>query len=98
MRERTQVENVAKVRPDIIRIGCFGSYARGDWGVGSDLNLVIILQNPERVFEVRSTEWDTTRLPVPADVLITEVEWEHMGQSRQRRDRSPLKEVVWVYQ
>jgi predicted nucleotidyltransferase len=25
-------------RPDIVNIGYFGSYARGEWGVGSDLD------------------------------------------------------------
>ncbi len=28
-------------RPEIVRLGYFGSYARGDWGVGSDLDLIV---------------------------------------------------------
>src|SRR5450756_645313 len=27
-------------RSDVVRVGYFGSYARGDWGVGSDLCLL----------------------------------------------------------
>ena len=30
-------------RPELKRIGYFGSYARGDWGVGSDLDLIAVL-------------------------------------------------------
>ena len=42
------VEKVNQIRrPDIVRLGYFGSYARGDWGVGSDLDLVIIVENSD---------------------------------------------------
>lgn len=34
--------NTVASRPGIDAIGYFGSYARGDWGVGSDLDLVVI--------------------------------------------------------
>ena len=37
-------ERAVASRPDILRVGYFGSYARGDWGVGSDLDLVIIVE------------------------------------------------------
>ena len=30
-------------RPALRRLGYFGSYARGDWGVGSDLDLVAVV-------------------------------------------------------
>lgn len=53
-----------------LQIGYFGSYARGDWGVSSDPDLVIILESSEQPFERRSAEWDTTELPAPADVLV----------------------------
>ena len=31
-------------RPDVARVGCFGSLARGTWGVGSDVDLVVIVR------------------------------------------------------
>jgi len=37
-----------------LRIGYFGSYARGDWGVGSDLDLLVIVTAAEEAFEKRS--------------------------------------------
>lgn len=51
----------------VLRAGCFGSYARGDAGVGSDLDLVLIVRDGAgaRLFDV-------TTLPVPADVLVFE--------------------------
>ncbi|MGB9639319.1 MAG: nucleotidyltransferase domain-containing protein, partial [Anaerolineales bacterium] len=33
--------NAFKTNPVLIRVGYFGSYARGDWGVGSDLDVVL---------------------------------------------------------
>ena len=32
-------------QPELIELGYFGSYARGDWGVGSDLDLIAILSH-----------------------------------------------------
>ena len=33
---RRWAEKVVRQRQHVVRIGYFGSYARGDWGVGSD--------------------------------------------------------------
>lgn len=90
-------ESAARRRNDILRIGYFGSYARGDWGVGSDLDLVIVVENSEHPFERRLTEWETAELPVPADVLVyTKEEWESL--SRQRGFfQTIIREAVWVY-
>ena len=30
-------------RPELVQVGYFGSYACGDWDVGSDLDMVIIV-------------------------------------------------------
>ena len=76
-------------------IGIFGSYARGDWGEGSDLDLVVVVKRSTLAFERRAVEWDTTKLPVPADLLVyTTAEWQSLGG----RFRDTLeKETVWVY-
>jgi len=91
------VEKVITNRPDIIRIGYFGSYARGDWGVGSDLDLIVILENSDRPFERRASEFDTLELPVPADVLVyTQEEW--LSLKEQRKFFQTLeREAIWVY-
>ncbi|MEJ2670629.1 MAG: nucleotidyltransferase domain-containing protein [Deltaproteobacteria bacterium] len=91
------VEKIIQHRPEVVRLGFFGSYARGDWGVGSDLDLVIIVADSEQPFEMRPNAFDTAELPVPTDVLVyTQVEWHSL-----KPDRSFLKklerETVWIY-
>ena len=84
-------------RADVVRIGYFGSYARGDWGVGSDLDVVIVLERSELPFERRSLEWDALGLPAPADVLVyTEDEWRRM-QEEIGFARTASHEAVWVH-
>ncbi len=83
-------------RPDIIRIGYFGSYARGDWGVGSDLDLIIILESCKQPFERRSAEFDTLELPLPADVLVySQEEWQSL--KGRKFFRTLAQEAVWIY-
>ncbi len=82
---------------EVIRIGYFGSYARGDWGPGSDLDIVIVVERSDEPFERRSARWDTTRLPVPADVLVyTREEWERLSRTRAFH-RRVKREAVWVH-
>jgi len=94
---RRWAEKAAADRKGVLQIGYFGSYARGDWGVGSDLDVVVVLEHSEQPFERRGAEWDTMGLPVPADVLVyTQEEWDGFGQRRQFR-QAVAQETVWVY-
>jgi predicted nucleotidyltransferase len=90
---RCWAEKRAQEFPEVLRIGYFGSYARGDWGVGSDLDIIVIVEHSSESFERRAARWDTLELPVPADLLIyTLAEWEqHPLRSRLHQ------EIVWVY-
>jgi predicted nucleotidyltransferase len=90
-------EKVARERPEVLRVGCFGSAARGDWGVGSDLDLLVIFAHSDKPFLYRATDFDTTSLPVPADLLVyTQDEWAAMERSgRCGRLRT---EVRWLYE
>ena len=82
---------------DVMRIGYFGSYARGDWGVGSDLDLIIVVESSDQPFERRASKWDATELPVPADVLVyTDEEWQSLEQEG-RFYQTVKQEAVWVY-
>ena len=89
----------AAERTDIRRVGYFGSYARGDWGVGSDVDLLVIVRDPERPapFEYRAAAWDLTGLPVPAELRVyTESEWEALMARADRFARTLQAETVWL--
>ncbi|MBM4276158.1 MAG: nucleotidyltransferase domain-containing protein [Deltaproteobacteria bacterium] len=92
---RRWAEKIVKKWTDVVRIGYFGSYARGDWGVGSDLDLVVIVERSNRPFEFRSSEWDTLEIPVPTDVFVyTQDEWENMPL--QSLFVKNLERVIWI--
>lgn len=79
--------------PTVIRVGYFGSYATGTWGVGSDLDLVIIVGSTDLPFERRAIAWDTMTLPVPTDLLVyTPAEWERLNDQR----HPATTETCWV--
>lgn len=70
-------------------VGYYGSYARGDWGVGSDVDLVVVVADSTEPFEHRAAAWDATALPVPADLVVyTQAEWRGL--------RSQPRPVEWV--
>ena len=93
---RAWASSVVQARTDVRRIGYFGSYARGDWGVGSDLDVIVIVDCTTTPLERRAAEWDTTELPVPTDVLVyTQAEWETLQPRRFYQTLN--KEAVWIY-
>ena len=82
-------------RKDVLRIGYFGSYTRGDWGVGSDLDLIVIVKHSDLPFERRGLRWNVTTLPVPVDLLIyTQAEWNELRQGRFYS--TVMREAIWV--
>jgi predicted nucleotidyltransferase len=82
----------------LIRLGYFGSYARGEWGVGSDLDLIAIVAEAADAFERRNLSWSLTSLPVPSDLLVyTLSEWESLEKTGSRFARSLSRETVWIY-
>ena len=92
------VERQAGERPELARAGYFGSYARGDWGVGSDLDLILVVERSEKDFWERPGEWDATGLPVPVEMLVyTENEWQALKERGERFSRTLEDEAVWVY-
>lgn len=89
----------ARHHAGVIAIGYFGSYARGDWGVGSDLDLIAIIDHTSEPFERRSKSWDLHELPVPAQLLVyTFKEWQSLQKRGGRFARTLERETVWVYE
>ena len=104
--DRAQVDQAVRAwvaettgrHPKLLRLGYFGSYARGDWGVGSDLDLVAIVEKASERFERRSLRWDLSAFPVPAELLVyTEDEWRRLQAEGGRFARVLAREAVWVY-
>jgi predicted nucleotidyltransferase len=104
--DRDQVDHAvrewaARVEPNrrgVVALRYFGSYARGDWGVGSDLDLIMILDHTDQCFERRALSWDLTELPVPASLLVyTLPEWERLRQEGGRFVRTVERETLWVF-
>lgn len=95
---RRWAKNVARTRPDITRIGYIGSYARGDWGVGSDLDVLVFLEDAELPFMERALAFDLGEFPVPVDIQVyTEDEWRRLRQGGRRFAKTVEQEAVWVY-
>ena len=86
---------VASEPGGVQRIGYFGSYARGDCGVGSDLDLVAIVERSDEPFVQRSARWPTETLPVPADLIVyTTEEWERLATTQSRFARALRRETI----
>ena len=87
----------AAIRPDLLRLGYFGSYARGDWGVGSDLDLIAVVRSSREPFERRANRWELIGLPVAADLLVyTAEEWRRLVEEGGRFARTIVRETVWI--
>jgi predicted nucleotidyltransferase len=88
----------AQQRPELKRLGYFGSYARGDWGVGSDLDLIVVVDDTREPFDRRSLNYELHHLPVPADILVyTSMEWKELQKRNDRFSRMLAGEVIWTY-
>lgn len=76
------------------RVGLFGSYARGDWGVGSDLDIVVLVTDTERSFVERPSSFDPYSLPVPVDLVVyTLDEWARMIEEQRGPAADPVR---WI--
>ncbi|MFW5786167.1 MAG: nucleotidyltransferase domain-containing protein [bacterium] len=85
-------------RQNIQGIGYVGSYARGDWGVGSDLDVVAVVSTEDAVSVVRDELTDLLlELPVPADLsVLTPSRLERIRAAETRYYRVVCNETVWA--
>lgn len=66
--------------PAVEQVLCVGSYARDDWGVGSDLDVIVILSDTTLSPLLRRARYDPQGLPVPADLWVyTRAEWAELA-------------------
>jgi len=95
---RTWASKAAGAHTELVWLAYFGSYARGDWGVGSDLDLIAVVQTTEQPFHRRALTWDLKALPVPADLLIyTVAEWENLRREGGRFAITVQREAIPVF-
>lgn len=96
---RQWAAEIGQHHTDIRQIGYTGSYARGDWGVGSDLDVLIVVDESHQPFMQRALAWDTSALPIPTDVMVyTQREWVAMARQNSRFYREAASQAVWVYE
>jgi predicted nucleotidyltransferase len=59
---------------------CVGSGARGDWGVGSDLDVIVILNECGLAYLERMRRYEPKQIPVPTDLWVyTRSEWDALS-------------------
>ena len=93
------VKQLVVHKPEVLQVGYIGSYARGDWGVGSDLDVIVILETSEEPFWRRALDFDFKGFPVPVDTLVyTQQEWQELAEQSSRFYRTVMEEAVWIYQ
>ncbi|MGF1567610.1 MAG: nucleotidyltransferase domain-containing protein [Nodosilinea sp.] len=74
-----------------------GSYATNTAGVGSDLDIVLVVAHSDVPLHQRSLAWDFSALPVAVDVLVyTLVEWQSMVSTAGRMATTLQQETIWV--
>lgn len=89
--------SAADQHPNLIALGYFGSYARGEAGFGSDLDLIAVVNADDRPTIARNLDWHTETLPVPADLLVyTLREWKLLEEEGGRFWRTLASEVQWL--
>jgi predicted nucleotidyltransferase len=98
---REWAERLAQADRNVLAVGYFGSYARGDWGVGSDLDLVVIIDvgvAPGRLGQSQlSLPWGVDSLPVPAELVVYSAEeWNDLRRSNLRMGQVLRDETVWL--
>jgi predicted nucleotidyltransferase len=84
-------------RPDVEKVGLFGSYATDTYGPHSDADLLIVLRASDKPFRDRIPEFLPAGLSVPCDVFpYTAAEIESLQQEGSPWIKHILQEVVWL--
>ena len=93
---RDYAVEIRKRRPEVEKIGLFGSYAADTYGPASDVDLLIILRQSSKRFLDRIPDYLPENLSTGCDVFpYTDEEVEKMKQEDMPWIRYILKEVVW---
>jgi predicted nucleotidyltransferase len=90
-------QQIGKKFPVIVLVGYFGSYARDDWGVGSDLDVVVVVRGSVEDELKRGVGLSLRILPVPVDLLFYSAnEWKSMSNNT-RFGKMIKTDTIWVF-
>lgn len=105
--EKNKVLNEAKLwaksmglgDDNIVKIYCFGSICKGTWGVGSDLDIAIIIKKTTVPFISRASLYDSSAISVPTDILVyTQFEITKLSKEKSRFMDEIEKSSLLLYQ
>ncbi|MCP9911063.1 nucleotidyltransferase domain-containing protein [Cyanobium sp. BA20m-p-22] len=92
-------ERMAAEHPSLERVGVFGSYGRGDAGVGSDLDLLLIDAEACGPQHQRLLAWPLADLPLSCDALVfTPAEHGELIASGTAMARALTSDSRWLWQ
>lgn len=92
------VRELVKNNPEIKKILLFGSFAKGESVPGSDVDLLIVLDDSDKSFLNRITKYMPDKFPVSVDVFpYTETELEAMVKEGNFFLRQALKEGMYLF-
>ena len=85
------------LRPALAKVGVFGSYGRGDAGVGSDLDLLLVDGAATGPQQQRLLTWPLERLPLSCDALVlTPTELQELLASGSRMAIELQRDLRWL--
>ena len=81
----------------MVKVGVFGSYGRGDAGVGSDLDLLLVDGAATGPQQQRLLSWPLERLPLSCDALVlTPTELQELVESGSRMAIELQRDLRWL--
>ncbi len=95
---REMARRIGAVHPQVLRVLLFGSFARGDYGTRSDLDLLIILKESEKPAHDRIADFLQHTSIYPTDVFpFTEAEIRSRLEEGDPFLRRAVSESVLLY-
>ncbi len=96
---RAWAVSLAARDPLVSAILCIGSCARGDYGVGSDLDVIVLIDDAKMSLVERRRRYEPTEVPVPADVTVyTSSEWSTLRAERPILVRRMMTEGITLFE
>jgi predicted nucleotidyltransferase len=90
-------EDLRRNHPEVLQVGIFGSYARGDYTPASDVDVVAIVESSSTPVWKRALDYPPPPGPVGADVFVyTAAEVSSMERQGSPWIRRILDEALWL--